>query len=243
MKFLFFLFLNLIPASNACLVFRNITNKLDCRYEGRLTFCFIDNPLAKIERDDCNRNSTSYLVLYLYTIDDLETFFFRNAETVEKLVDILWNRNTSWCTIKVINASLPSRNGFRLDDQWLRDLLGRFRSKLFAIYLLMIFDHFPAVFWTETNLKELLGPKIKLYIDFNVANKTCWVRVGPYGVHGSLNNCNKTSQRESPSTIACTYAALTKLESYFSQFIGEQPIEIELQIDINIQLFDFLLFD
>lgn len=197
MKFLFYLLFNTILLGDACFIFPN-TTRSHCYGLSTSTFCDIDDPLAKIQQTNCDRNSKYRVQITLKTIGDLEKLFFHNAETVEKLVESLEDKPNRRLVIVVENASSTSRVDFQFDDQWLTALLNRFESHAFTILLEMTFDHVPAVYWTEANVTALVGGKNGIWIHFNTKDRRCWAGIMARKFNNYLHHCINITQTEFP---------------------------------------------
>lgn len=221
MKFLFCLLLNVIIAINACFIFQN-GSRNHCA-KGLSPYCFIPNPAAKIERNYCGQNSEYSLEMKVMTVDDLETLFFHNAETVEKLVNILHNSTNASLKIKVFNASSPSRADFRFDDEWLTSLLNRFQPYRFTIHLSMTIDHFPPVIWTKPNITALVGARREMTIIFFTEKKMCMETITRFIFDNNLFDCYEKSVLERLIATQRKCDALIKLEYFFSVLLVETP--------------------
>jgi hypothetical protein len=109
MKYVLIWILNSIIVTNACFTFKNLTETFCNNY----VTCFIDNPLIKIDKIECDPNSRHRLTLHINNLIDLEDLFLRNTETMDTLINVLRNNNSyTVLFIYIKNASSPRRKTF-----------------------------------------------------------------------------------------------------------------------------------
>lgn len=222
----------IIISINACFIFKNSYEQICDTY----ITCFIKDPLLKINKTYCNPNSHRHLTLHLNTIIDMENLFLNNIETVDKLTNTLYNDSFTLFFIDIKNASYPRRKNFQINNQWLKNLFGRYKSVYSILIVRMVFRHLPSINITEVDLTEFVQPGTFIWLQFNLTNTFCSIKITADQYQDDLYVCIN-ARKPTTTTTRSMYDVLSifcfkirkysptvylKLDYHLSQFIVEK---------------------
>ena len=185
MKEVLFGILKLIALTNACFTFKNSTKN---KCIGNVT-CWIGDPLLKIDEVNCQPNSFDYLRLLIKNIDDLESLFLNNTETVHRMMSVVCNDNLTRVFVFVANITLPSQRRFEINNQWLRDLFGPYKVFYSRFYLIFVAEYLPRIRINVTNLTEIVSLTSSLWLRFDSKNTSCVMVITTRGIIDRTKNC------------------------------------------------------
>jgi len=182
---IFLIISHIIIVSNACFTFKNSTHDICNTY----VRCFIENPYIKINKIQCEPHSRRQLHLTMHNIDVMENFFLYNTETVDNLFNLFYNDSYTLLYIHIKNGSSSKLNRFKINNQWLKELFGRYK-KFYSVFILnVIYKCLPQIRITHTDLMEIVEPKSLIWLQFNTSTGFCSIQIRTNQIRSNLYNC------------------------------------------------------
>jgi hypothetical protein len=104
---------------------------------------------------------------------------------------------------------------FEINNQWLKDLVGRYKSFYSVFILHMVFKVLPGIRIKDAALTEFAKPRGLLWLQFNLSTTFCWIKIEADGFRDDLYVCinskKSTTRFRSMYNILSNFCIKTRL--------------------------------
>ena len=130
------------------------------------------------------------------------SLFFNNTKTVDRMMTALRNATVTRLHIHVKNATLPRQRRLEINNQWLKDFFGRYKSFYDMVSLEMTLDDLAHLAINETNLTEIVAPNSSIVLKLYQKLAFCVIKITAQQI---INHMGRCLERQNTTTQSMFY--------------------------------------